>query len=114
LNVLLNAETAMPEGGKIVLATETEGEWIVARIGDTGKGIAPENVERVFEPFFTTKDQWKGAGLGLSVVYQIVKDHRGEVSVESHEGRGTVVSFKFPPEVKKDSSAEKPARVPLA
>ena len=114
LNVLLNAETAMPEGGKIVLATETDGEWVLARIGDTGKGIAPENVERVFEPFFTTKDQWKGAGLGLSVVYQIVKDHQGEVSVESHEGRGTMVTFKFPPEVKGQASKEKPAPVPLA
>jgi signal transduction histidine kinase len=114
LNVLLNAETAMPEGGKIVLATEADGEWVQARIGDTGKGIPPENVERVFEPFFTTKDQWKGAGLGLSVVYQIVKDHQGEVSVESHEGRGTMVTFRFPPEVKGEASKEKPAPVPLA
>jgi signal transduction histidine kinase len=114
LNVLLNSETAMPEGGKLVLATERDGNWVLAHIADTGKGIAPENVERVFEPFFTTKDQWRGAGLGLSVVYQIVKDHQGEVSVESREGQGTMVTFRFPREEKAAGQGKKPAPVPLA
>ena len=114
MNVLLNSETAMPEGGKLIIATETDEQWVLVHIADSGKGIAQENVDRVFEPFFTTKDQWKGAGLGLSVVYQIVKDHQGEVSVESHEERGTMVTFKFPPEEKDGSSRDKPAPVPLA
>ncbi len=114
LNVLLNSETAMPEGGRLKLSTRREGPWVLARIEDNGRGIARENLERIFEPFFTTKDQWRGAGLGLSVVYQIVKDHDGEVSVESEEERGTVVIFRFPPEEKAESRKERPVPVPLA
>jgi signal transduction histidine kinase len=114
LNVLLNSETAMPQGGKLMISTQMDGTWVSARIADTGKGIASENLERIFEPFFTTKDQWKGAGLGLSVVYQIAKEHGGDVSVQSEEGQGTVVTFRLPPEEKAGSQKEKPAPVPLA
>ncbi|HOX42631.1 MAG TPA: ATP-binding protein [Myxococcota bacterium] len=98
LNLLLNAETAMPEGGELRLSTATDGDWIVTRVADTGRGIPPENLERVFEPFFTTKDNWKGAGLGLWVVYQTVQEHGGSVAIESQLGRGTVVTFRLPRE----------------
>ena len=94
LNILMNSETAMPEGGRLILSSEQEGGWVVLRVSDSGRGIPAENLERVFEPFFTTKDDWKGAGLGLSVVYQIVKDHGGEVSIQSKEGEGTVVTMR--------------------
>jgi two-component system, NtrC family, sensor kinase len=100
LNLLQNAETAMPNGGMLTLSTGVEGEWVVARVNDTGKGIPKENIERVFEPFFSTKDNWKGAGLGLSVVYQIVREHEGQIELQSEEGKGTIVTLRFPPEEK--------------
>jgi signal transduction histidine kinase len=104
LNVLLNAETAMPDGGKLLLLTQKEGEQVVVKVADTGRGIPPENIDRVFEPFFTTKHNWKGAGLGLSVVYQIIHDHQGEVNIQSELDKGTVVTIVFPPidKVRKD------------
>ncbi len=96
LNVLHNAETAMPDGGKLLLEIASEDRFLVVRITDTGRGIPEQNLERVFEPFFTTKDNWKGAGLGLFVVYQIVEEHGGVVGIESEEGKGTTVTFRFP------------------
>ena len=111
LNVLQNAETAMtPGGGVITLSLFRDEEWVVVRVRDTGRGIPRENLARVFEPFFTTKDNWKGAGLGLSVVYQIVQEHQGQVTLESEEGKGTVVTFRFPAHERAGGSAP----VPLA
>ncbi|MBN2494329.1 MAG: sensor histidine kinase [Deltaproteobacteria bacterium] len=95
LNVLLNADTAMPERGTLKLAGTLDGDWVELRISDTGRGIAKENIDRVFEPFFTTKDDWKGAGLGLYEVYQIISDHGGSVSVESEQGVGTTVLIRL-------------------
>jgi two-component system, NtrC family, sensor kinase len=113
LNVLINAETAMPDGGVLTLTTQSEGQSVVLRIKDTGRGIVEENLEHVFEPFFTTKDNWKGAGLGLSEVYQIVKEHAGEVSISSQDGKWTEVAFRFPAD-DKSGSGETSATVPLA
>jgi signal transduction histidine kinase len=112
LNVLLNAETAMPEGGQLTLSTAVEDESVVVRISDTGRGISKENLPRVFEPFFTTKDNWKGAGLGLWVVYQIVQEHESVVAVESEEGVGTTFSFRFP--CAKAGAQQAGSAVPLA
>ncbi len=112
LNVLLNAETAMPEGGEIRLSAARDGGWVVARVEDSGRGIAPENLERVFEPFFTTKDNWKGAGLGLWVVYQTLQEHGGGVAIESELGRGTVVTIRLPCEG--EARPRDGAQVPLA
>ncbi len=98
LDVCFNAETAMPDGGTLTFETKSDGDWVLLQVGDTGWGIPKENLDRVFEPFFTTKDNWKGAGLGLSVVYQVMKDHGGEVVLDSQEERGTVVTFRFPSE----------------
>jgi len=113
LNVLLNAETAMPEGGKLVLSTGREGDWVVMKVSDSGRGIPQENIEHVFEPFFTTKDNWKGAGLGLSEVYQIVTEHGGKVNVESEETQGTVVTMLFP-RLDGDEKSQAKSPVPLA
>lgn len=111
LNVLHNAETAMPDGGQLRLRIFCDEESLLVQIIDTGRGIPDENLSRVFEPFFTTKDNWKGAGLGLWVVYQIIEEHDGVVSVESEEGKGTTVKFRLPVAQAKSESG---STVPLA
>ena len=65
-------------------------------VRDTGSGIAPENLARIFDPFFTTKGARKGTGLGLSVSYGIVREHGGEIEVESQPGQGTQFLLTFP------------------
>ena len=112
LNVLLNAETAMPDGGQLGLSIQVDGDWLEVRVSDTGRGISSENLERVFEPFFTTKDNWTGAGLGLYVVYQIVQDHSGGISIESEEGVGTTVTLRLP--MTKAGALSENSPVPLA
>jgi two-component system NtrC family sensor kinase len=104
LNMLLNAQQAMPEGGNIYLSTRvahgadqefllTDSVHIVIR--DTGKGIPEEILPHIFEPFFSTKDE-KGTGLGLWVSYGIVQNHGGSIRVRSREGRGTTFSIALP------------------
>jgi two-component system, NtrC family, sensor kinase len=95
-NLILNALQAMPQGGTLTVATSSRGEesGCVVSIADTGKGIAPEHLEKIFTPFFTTKDT--GSGLGLSVSYGIVKDHGGEIQAESTPGKGTCFRIVIP------------------
>lgn len=71
------------------------GEWIVLGVSDNGVGIAPEILPRIFEPFFTTKEVSQGTGLGLAQVYGIVKQHGGDVDVESRMGQGTTLTLYF-------------------
>ena len=82
-NLILNAAQAMPEGGTLTLSTSSlgPGAGCLVEVADTGRGILPEHLEKIFTPFFTTKDT--GSGLGLSVSYGIVKDHGGDIQVES-------------------------------
>ncbi|RLB55412.1 MAG: hypothetical protein DRI34_10625 [Deltaproteobacteria bacterium] len=101
LNLLFNADTAMPEGGTCTVRLEAADGRVLVRLRDSGRGIPPENLERVFEPFFTTKANWRGAGLGLTEVYQIVRAHDGEISIDSQEGQGTEVVMSFPAEPKR-------------
>ncbi len=84
LNLVVNAYDAMPDGGKLCVRTKGDDSWITFEIQDTGMGIPRENLKKLFEPFFTTKLMGKGTGLGLPVVYGIVKLHRGDISVESN------------------------------
>ncbi|MBW6480012.1 MAG: 4Fe-4S dicluster domain-containing protein [Bacteroidales bacterium] len=86
-NLSKNAVDAMPEGGELLIKVEDDKnspEGIVFTIKDTGTGISPENMERMFEPFFTTKEDGKGTGLGLPIIYGIVKMHKGNIKVESN------------------------------
>ncbi len=83
-NLYSNAFAAMPNGGTLTIATHEEGERLVITVHDTGTGIPAENRKQIFQPFFTTKQIGKGTGLGLAVVYGIVKMHRGDIILESN------------------------------
>ena len=98
LNLLFNAMEAMPEGGEINISTvlEPEKDRIHLQIADQGVGIPGELMSQIFEPFFSTKSQDKGVGLGLSVVYGIVKEHKGDIYVQSKVGEGSRFSLWFP------------------
>ena len=98
INLVTNAIDAMPGGGRLILATTTDGEAVRLSVADTGVGIAPEFLERVFMPFHTTKEVGKGTGLGLSVSYGIVKSHGGDILVESRPGAGSTFTVVLPVE----------------
>jgi len=89
LNILLNAIHAMPDGGLIKITTIPRKKMIT--IEDTGRGIPAKYGEKIFDLFYTTKS--KGTGLGLPTAYKIVKEHGGEISITSQEGKGTQVSI---------------------
>jgi len=115
LNIINNANQAMLEvrgERRLKIATETENSRVLIRISDTGPGIAPTALEKVFEPFFTTKAAGKGTGLGLSLSQGLVKDHGGEIRVESLVGKGTTFTVEIPIlEVLDEPKAEKRAAV---
>jgi two-component system, NtrC family, sensor kinase len=96
-NLILNARDAIPDGGRIVVATETADDGsLVAEISDTGIGIAPENVAKIYDPFYTTKGVGQGTGLGLAVSYGIVQEHTGRITVDSTPGQGTTFRITLP------------------
>jgi len=94
LNLLKNAISAMPAGGKLRVQTLHQGNEVCLKISDTGEGIPEENMDKIFEPYFTTKDF--GSGLGLTLVYKIVKEHLGDIEVNSKVGEGTTIALSFP------------------
>jgi two-component system NtrC family sensor kinase len=104
LNLMINGQQAMPEGGAIYVSTHVshgaDPEFMMAdsvhiQVRDTGKGIAEEHLPHIFEPFFSTKDA-RGTGLGLWVSQGIVQAHGGSIKVRSREGRGTTFSVALP------------------
>jgi signal transduction histidine kinase len=87
LNLVKNALAAMPSGGCLTIRTERSGDDAQITVSDTGIGIPEENLPKIFEPYFTTKET--GSGLGLTLVFKIIKEHRGEITVKSKEGEGS-------------------------
>ena len=96
LNMLLNALDAMPDGGKLSIKIKARPESIDIIFKDTGQGMDKETAGRIFDPFFTTKAPGKGTGLGMSICYGIIKEHGGNIFVESEKGRGTTFTIRLP------------------
>ncbi|MEZ6140464.1 MAG: ATP-binding protein [Zavarzinella sp.] len=94
LNLMMNAEQAMPEGGEIILQTRLEDDFVVLDVIDNGKGIPSEQIPKLFQPFHTTKPG--GSGLGLPTTRRIVEAHGGKILVQSEVGKGTMFSLYFP------------------
>lgn len=96
LNMISNARDAMPEGGTLTVTSECTMKNVHIRISDTGIGIHNKDQEKIFDAFYTTKDSIKGVGLGLSVCFGFVKDHGGDIKVESEPGIGTTFTIILP------------------
>lgn len=97
INLFINAIQAMPEGGDLFVkgGYDPKSDHLILEVKDTGTGIQKEILPNIFDPFFTTKST-KGTGLGLSVSYGIIRQHHGDIAVESEEGRGTKFIIKLP------------------
>jgi len=111
MNLVSNAAEAMPDGGLMIIKTDNlclekllpgfddlrEGNYVVLSITDTGQGMTPDDMKHIFEPFYTKKVMGRsGTGLGLSVVWGTVKDHKGSINVESEAGKGSTFTLYFP------------------
>jgi PAS domain S-box-containing protein len=122
MNLVVNARDAMPKGGEVTIKTEnividedycrtnTEakpGQFIRLSVTDTGMGMDKETMKRLFEPFFSTKEIGKGGGLGLSVVYGIVKQHQGWINVYSEPGHGTIFKIYLPAPLERTTNKDK-------
>lgn len=97
LNLALNARDAMPEGGTLRIAASEAGDQVCLSVQDTGMGMAPEVQARIFEPMFSTKAPGVGTGMGLAMVYRLVRSHGGTVTVESQPGAGSTFRVLLPP-----------------
>lgn len=112
MNLVSNAAEAMPGGGELGISASKEkierpikgyyqtieaGDYVVLSVSDTGVGIGPQDLDKIFEPFYTKKEMGRsGTGLGMSVVWGTIEDHRGFIDVQSTEGEGTTFSLHFP------------------
>ncbi|HEY0549231.1 MAG TPA: response regulator [Verrucomicrobiae bacterium] len=128
LNLAVNARDAMPDGGKISLATSIQqidraataldperrsGEFVCLTFSDNGVGMEPQVVTRIFEPFFTTKAPGKGTGLGLSTVFGVVRQHQGWLEVDSKPNEGTTFRVYFPASQRVAEKTERPVDTAL-
>ncbi|MFW5643339.1 MAG: two-component system sensor histidine kinase NtrB [Alkalispirochaeta sp.] len=94
LNIIKNAISAMPKGGMLRVSTQKRGDQALLRLSDNGIGMSEEVRDKIFEPYFTTRDF--GSGIGLTLVYKVVKEHMGDISVISKEGHGTTFTITLP------------------
>jgi len=125
MNLCINARDAMPDGGRLLIETRgalatpdfmaqnpwaREGSYAIIAVNDNGTGMSPEVRAKIFEPFFTTKEQGKGTGLGLSMVYGILQQHEGMITVYSEPGQGTTFTFYLPmvEDLSRDAEEEAP------
>jgi signal transduction histidine kinase len=104
LNLLLNARDAVTQRKKVdvpscvwVSSTLRDDGFLAVTVRDNGVGIPPDQLNHIFEPFFTTKDPGKGTGLGLSTSFRVVKQHGGDIQVDSELDKGTTFSVLLPP-----------------
>jgi signal transduction histidine kinase len=93
-NVIKNSVEAMHRDGSLCIRTDLADTHVIVRFIDTGGGMSAENLSRIFEPYFTTKAA--GSGLGLLIVRRIVREHGGELSIESSEGKGVTLTIRLP------------------
>ena len=125
MNLCVNARDAMPEGGLLTVSAVnvnttdalmarhpglTPGRHVLVSVTDTGTGIEPEVIEHIYEPFFTTKQVGQGSGLGLAMVYGIVKQHGGVIDVESEPGKGSAFNIYIPAVEREPAVFHKPVR----
>jgi len=94
LNLFINAQQAMPNGGELIIRTNTLGRSAVIEVSDTGQGIPPGNIEKIFEAYHTSRSG--GSGLGLAIARKIIDAHNGSIKVESQQGRGSSFVITLP------------------
>ena len=95
LNLIQNALEAMEGKGKLLITMKTDGGFVDVEIADQGRGITPENADRVFNPFFTTKTDGQHMGLGLSIALEIAEKYGGEIRLKSSSGKGTTQKIRL-------------------
>ncbi len=98
VNMIQNALDAVSQGGQITITTLRAGQTVAVEFKDNGSGIDEKNISKIFEPFFTTKKALgkRGTGLGLTICYNIIRQHNGQISVSSHRGNGTTFRIELP------------------
>jgi two-component system, NtrC family, sensor kinase len=96
LNILINAVQSIDKTGEIIIKTWYEAGYNHITISDTGCGISQENIKKVFDPFFTTREIGEGTGLGMNIAYNIIKEHKGSITVKSKINQGTSFEIKLP------------------
>lgn len=111
MNILVNAAQAMEQKGRVVVKTYQDEDNVYVEISDNGKGIGDQDIKKIFDPFFTTKAPGKGTGLGLSICYQIIKQHGGEIKVQSKRDEGTSFTISMPVEAPAGLLSEEKAYV---
>ena len=106
MNLIINGTEAMSNGGELNIKTyhKPDNEFVEIEVADTGAGIPDEHLSKIFDPFFSTKEAGKGVGLGLSIVYGIVNEHKGSIDVKSAEGKGTTFTIKLPTVVEEEEA----------
>lgn len=102
LNILINAKQAIKDKGEITITTYMKNNKLHIAFEDTGTGISKEHIKKIFDPGFTLKGVGVGTGLGLSICYQIIEDHRGEITVESQVGQGSTFTAILPTDIRED------------
>ncbi len=96
MNILVNACQAIEVQGEINIKTFEKGNSVFISISDTGCGIPDKHLDKIFDPFFTTKEEGKGTGLGMSITYEIIKKHNGDITIKSEVGKGTTFIIELP------------------